>query len=58
MDYLDDEGRVRMIPAGWTSLVAPDPFVVIAAGRSWFRVEDLRNLARLIKAPGPEESDS
>ena len=50
MDYVDEGGRVRMIPAGWTSLAAPDPFVSIAAGRSWFRPEDLLALGRLITA--------
>jgi len=56
VDYLDEEGRVRMIPTCWTSLAAPDPFVVISAGRSWFRVEDLLALGRLIGAIGQEES--
>jgi hypothetical protein len=56
VDYLDLGGRVRMIPASWTSLVAADPFEVISAGRSWFRVEDLLTLSRLIDALGEKES--
>jgi hypothetical protein len=32
---------MRFLPARWTNLAAPDPFVVTAAGRAWFRVEDL-----------------
>jgi hypothetical protein len=50
VDYLDEQGRLRMIPASWTSLAAPDPFVVVSSGRSWFRVEDLLALSRLIEA--------
>ena len=32
---------MRFLPARWTNLAAPDPFVVTAAGRALFRVEDL-----------------
>ena len=42
------EGRLVSLPAAWTSVSAPDPFVVIAAGRSAFRVPDLLELARLL----------
>lgn len=37
------------IPAGWTDVDPEDPFVVIAAGRSAFRVDDLISLASLIE---------
>jgi hypothetical protein len=40
--------RVRSMPAGWTDVEGPDPFLVLAAGRTWFRVEDLVALARLL----------
>ena len=46
--YEDDDGCVRTVPRGWTSLAAPDPFEVIAAGRAWFRPDDLVRLAALI----------
>ncbi len=46
----DDDGRLVSLPAGWTSLVPPDPFVVVSAGRSAFRVQDLLELACLIEA--------
>ena len=46
--YRDENGRTRFLPARWTSLAAPDPFVLTAAGRAHFRVEDLiRVWARL-----------
>jgi hypothetical protein len=41
------------IPSRWTNLVAQDPFVVMAAGRSHFRVDDLVELARLIQGLKP-----
>ena len=47
--FYDDAGRLRKIPARWTDVVANDPFVVVAAGRSAFRVADLLALADLIE---------
>ena len=47
--YFDDGGRVRTIPACWTSVAPIDPFVTIAAGRSCFRYEDLVKLAGLLQ---------
>ena len=58
MDYPDGAGRLRMIPARWTSLAARDPFVEVSAGRSWFRVEDLLALSRLVCALGSREGES
>jgi len=45
----DENGREFRMPDHWTSLVQPDPFVVISDGRSRFHVDDLVRLARLIK---------
>ena len=36
------------MPAGWTDVEGPDPFVELAAGRTPFRVDDLLTLARLL----------
>lgn len=44
------EGRLHSVPASWTDLATPDPFVTISAGRSFFRVEDLLALGRLIRS--------
>ena len=41
--------RLCSIPAGWTNADPEDPFVVIAAGRSAFRVDDLISLVSLIE---------
>jgi len=43
------EARVRSIPAGWTDVEGPDPFLVLAAGRALFRVEDLMALAEQLR---------
>jgi hypothetical protein len=37
------------LPARWTSVEAEDPFVVVAAGRSRFRVVDLIELSALLE---------
>ena len=47
--YSGPDGRMRYLPARWTSLGAPDPFVIAAAGKTYFRLEDLVRLAELIK---------
>ena len=53
--FHDDEGKLRKIPACWTDAVADDPFVVVAAGRSAFRVADLLKLVDLITALQPRD---
>jgi Family of unknown function (DUF5372) len=47
--YRDQDGRMRFLPVRWTSLAAPDPFVLAAAGRAYFRLEDLIRLAEQMK---------
>lgn len=42
------EVRVRSLPAGWTDVEGPDPFLVLSGGRACFRVEDLVALVRLL----------
>jgi hypothetical protein len=42
--YRDPSGRMRFLPARWTSIAAPDPFVLMAVGRAYFRLEDLIRL--------------
>jgi hypothetical protein len=46
--FQDETGRLRRLPAAWTSVAPPDVFVKISAGRSHFRAEDLLQLAVLI----------
>ena len=47
--YRDRQGHMASLPARWTSVEAEDPFVVVAAGRSRFRVVDLIDLATLLR---------
>lgn len=47
--YRDAQGRVCSLPAAWTSVVAPDPYVVLSAGRSLFRPQDLVRLAARVR---------
>lgn len=47
--YLGEDEELRSIPARWTSAVAEDPFVVISAGRSLFRLVDLLELTKLMR---------
>lgn len=47
--FHDDQGQLRSLSAGWTSLGADDPFVVMSCGRSSFRTVDLLELVALIE---------
>jgi hypothetical protein len=49
--FRDGQGVLGSLPAAWTDVVAEDPFVVMAAGRSPFRVDDLLKLADLVGRP-------
>ena len=48
--FHDPDGKLSAIPASWTDLIAEDPFVGIAAGRSLFRLDDLLKLSEFIAA--------
>jgi hypothetical protein len=53
--FHDGDGVLHSVPTGWTDAADVDPFVVMAAGRCPFRLEDLLALADLadqLKAPG------
>lgn len=40
---------VRSLPASWTDVEGPDPFIELGEGRSYFRVDDLLDLAGLLR---------
>jgi hypothetical protein len=48
VQFRDEQGQVFLLPASWTDVVAADPFVVMAAGRSPFRAIDLIELAVML----------
>ena len=58
--FVDGEGQLRALPADWTSVVPPDPFVAVSAGRALCRPDDLLALVALLRAleegPAPARS--
>jgi len=52
--YLTGEGLTAYLPAAWTDVGPPDPFVAQSRGRAIARVEDLLELARLSASPVKE----
>ncbi|MGC2461426.1 MAG: DUF5372 family protein [Steroidobacteraceae bacterium] len=46
--YLDAQGRLRGMLLSWTSLGGRDAFAQTSAGRSWWRADDLLDLAALV----------
>jgi hypothetical protein len=48
--YFHKEGEhLVSVPASWTDVIAEDPVVQLAAGRSLFRAMDLIELAQLVR---------
>ena len=47
--YYDAEGQLQSILASCTDAGGVDPFVEVAAGRSYFRYEDLIRLVDLLE---------
>jgi hypothetical protein len=47
--FYDAQGRRQAVPASWTDVAAPDPFVVLSRGRVPFRPADLLALAALLQ---------
>ena len=43
--YFNHEGQLRSMLTSWTSVAEVDLFAEVAAGRSWFRFDDLLALA-------------
>lgn len=51
--HRDRKGHMASLPARWTSLVPEDLFVTVSAGRSRLRVQELVELAALVRALAP-----
>ena len=49
VDCHDHNQQLLSIPLDWTDATEPDPFIVLAAGRAYFRFEDLLALAELVE---------
>ena len=54
--YHDTDGEPRSLPTDWTSLAPPDPFLLVAGGRSLFRFADLLALTKLLEEAGKQLS--
>jgi hypothetical protein len=50
VSFVDENGEVALLSVAWTDVDPVDPFVVVAAGRCPFRVDDLLAVADLIDA--------
>jgi len=48
--YFDKAGKLTSMLVTWTDQTPYDPFVQVSAGKSWFRVDDLLELAVLLKS--------
>ena len=46
--YFTEAGKLRSLPASWTSVADEDDFRRTSAGRSWFRLDDLLELSALV----------
>lgn len=57
VSFFDRQGHVCSMPADWTSAAPPDPFVLAAAGRSFFRIKDLLALAALLRELSTQEAE-
>ena len=47
-----DSQAVRSLPATWTDVEEPNPFIAVGKGRSYFRVDDLLTLAGFLHELG------
>ena len=55
--FHDNSGSLRSVPTSWTDAAPMNVFVVMAAGRSLFRVADLLELTQRIQASTPEQPE-
>ena len=55
VSFFDDAGVQRSLPRAWTDAADVDPFVVLAAGRSALRIEDLVMLVDVIAELHPSQ---
>ena len=46
--FHDKAGKLKSVPADWTSLHSPDLFSAISEGRSHFRLDDLSTLVEIV----------
>lgn len=54
VQFEDEDGTLRSLPASWTSVGPVDPFVAVSAGRALFRTADLLAMVALVRQLNPE----
>lgn len=47
--YYNDSGELAHIPASWTSVSPADPFLEFAKGKSFFHIDGLLELVKLVR---------
>ena len=55
--FYDNDASLRSVPTSWTDAAPMNVFVVVAAGRSLFRVADLLELTQRIQAASREQPE-
>jgi hypothetical protein len=58
--FYDERGALQALPASWTDVGTPDPYVTLSAGRAHFRPADLLALIHLlahIRDPSAADED-
>jgi Family of unknown function (DUF5372) len=53
-----DEEQICSVPPHWTDIEAPDPEIILGAGRALFRLADLLQLAELVERLAAERPRS
>ena len=48
VQFHDKAGKLKSVPADWTSLRSPDLFSIISKGSSPFRLDDLSTLVEIV----------
>ena len=46
--FYNSEDRISSVPLDWTDAALLDPFIIVSAGRSHFRVKELLRLVHLV----------
>ena len=47
--FYDATGELKSLPAQWTSVIPPDPFIILSKGVSYFNIKNLIEIVNLIE---------
>ena len=56
--FHNDQGNLNSLPARWTSVFTPDPFIVLSEGKSYFHIQSLIDLAKLAEKIKEKKPDN